>query len=371
MLFIISKNFKYKSNLKERISASGMTTQQTKRRIRVSIISKYLSWMIIRAIALITLFILMETAYRFGGFEIFGTTNTQDYAYLIMQKILLTLTAWFFLAFSKKIIIPATILTVSPALGKIVRDPTAAKKTNKSVAQYLTYLIYFITIGSIVLIWAYRFIGTWFSDLLGSGLVIMLTFILGLFSSSVLGNILGYAILSGTHEFKVGDRVQIGDSHGDITDIGFFFTHIRTIRDEIISIPNLGVMSKEIQNFSALQEVALFVQITLGYEVDKDHAQRTLIEAAQKTNGIISSSNKAPFVLLRELGPYSITYELNAYTDKPNQIAQIKSNLISNMLTDLKKAGIDTSPPTYIAIKREEKILPPTITQYIENQKPN
>jgi len=332
-----------------------MINRKTKQRIRVAIVGKYLGWIAIRVGALIAVFILLIIAYRFGGFELFGDEKRQLDIYYFFQNIILSLCVWFFLAFSKKIIIPVTLIMVSPALGKIIRDPIFAKKTNKSLSQYLTYIIYIIVIGTLILIWAYEIVGTWFAGILGSGLVIMLTFVLGLFSSSVLGNILGYAIIGGTHEFKVGDRVQIGDVHGDIIDIGFFFVHIKTIRDEIISIPNLTTMNKEIHNYSTMQDVALHVQVTLGYDVDKDYAQETLIEAAKKTSGILFLTDKAPFVLLQELGAYSITYDLNAYTNEPNRLAQIKSDLIGNMLTELKKAGISIATPTLLAIKGEEK----------------
>ena len=170
--------------------------------------------------------------------------------------------------------------------------------------------------------------------------MIMLTFILGLFSSSVLGNILGYAILSGTHEFKDGDRVQIGDGYGDVLKVGFFFTRIKTVKDEIISIPNLTVMNKDIHNFSALKDVLLYVPIHIWYDADKDIVQTTLIEAAHKTNGVMASPDKEPFVLLRELGPCAITYELNVHINEPCKYTQIKSDFISNMLTELKKAEL-------------------------------
>ncbi|MDR0492254.1 MAG: mechanosensitive ion channel family protein [Nitrososphaerota archaeon] len=290
-----------------------------------------------------------------GGFEFVRSEENQELVYLILQRVILSLTVWFFFAVSKKIIIPATLITVSPALGKVVHDRWSVKQTNKAITQYLTYAVYFITAGSLILIWTYHLIGTWFSDFLGSSLMIMLTFILGLFSSSVLGNVLGYAILSGTHEFKVGDRVQIGDGYGDVIKVSLFFTRIRTVKDEIISIPNLTVMNKEIHNFSVLQDILLYVPIYIGYDADKDIVQTTLIEAAHKTKGVMSSEDKAPFVLLRELGSCSITYELNVHIDEPYRFAQIKSDLISNMLTELKKAGINTSPPTYISIKRDQK----------------
>jgi small-conductance mechanosensitive channel len=97
------------------------------------------------------------------------------------------------------------------------------------------------------------------------------------------------------------------------------------------------------------------VQVTLGYDVDKDYAQTTLIEAALKTDGILFSADKSPFVLLRELGSYSITYEINAYIDEPNRLARIKSDLISNMITELKRAGIDIATPTIVTYKRRRK----------------
>ncbi|MDR0461588.1 MAG: mechanosensitive ion channel family protein [Nitrososphaerota archaeon] len=334
-----------------------MLTRQAKRRT-VAIVGKYLSWIVIRVCILVIAFILLTVTYNLGAFEAFGNESTQAKIYFFLQSVVLSFGAWFFLSLAKKIIIPVILIAVSPALGKIVHDTHYVKKANKSVTQYLTYTIYIITIGLLILIWAYELVGTWFADILGNGLVIMLTFILGLFSSSVLGNVLGYTILGGTHEFKVGDRVEIDGIYGDIVDCGFFFIHIRNIRDEIISIPNLTAMSKEIHNFSAMGEVALNVPVTLGYDVDKDYAQQTLIEAATKTTGILSPPNRAPFVLLRELGAYAITYELNAYTNECNRLVQVKSELISNMLVELKKAGITIATPTIITIKDEEKTLP-------------
>lgn len=254
-------------------------------------------------------------------------------------------------------IIPATVVSVSPAVGKIVRDRATVQKTNKSITRYLTYLVYVIVAIALVLIWAYTAVGTWVAEFLGNGLVILITFILGLFSSSVLGNVLGYAILGGTNEFKVGDRVKIGDTYGDILEIGVFFTRVGTIKDEVISIPNLTVMSKEIQNFSALKEVLIYQVVTLGYDIDKDQAINLMVGAAKRTSGILQNEGKAPFVLFRDLSNYSITYEINAYTDKPNLLIEIKSELISNLLDDFKKAGVEIMSPQHIAIRSSENTV--------------
>jgi hypothetical protein len=149
-----------------------MTTPQTKRRIRVSIISKYSRWVAIRVFVLIALFALEIVVYRFGGLDFFGEAETQERVYVILQRVLLSLVVWFFLECSKKIIIPAAIITCSSVLGKLVHDPASAKRTNKTLSRYLTYIVYFISIVSLVLIWTYHLIGPWVSSILGSSLVI-------------------------------------------------------------------------------------------------------------------------------------------------------------------------------------------------------
>ncbi len=183
-------------------------------------------------------------------------------------------------------------------------------------------------------------------------MIVALTFILGLFTSSVLGNVLAYTVLEGTNEFKTGDRVQIGESYGDIVEVGVFYTRIKTIKDEIISIPNLTVMNKEMKNFSALREVLIYVSITLGYDVDKDQAKTLLIESAEKTSGIVTTTDKKPFVLLKDLGNYAITYEINAYTNRPNAIITIKSDLIDNILSEFKKSHIEILSPFHVASRQ-------------------
>jgi small-conductance mechanosensitive channel len=298
-------------------------------------------------------FVVIETSYSAGLFTLLGTVENQLIAYAISRKIFLSLIVWFFLSISKRIIIPATIVTISPAIAKICRDPKSRKKTVNSTRRYITYLVYLITLIALILIWAYSFLGEWVAGVLGTGLVVTMTFVFGLFTSSVLGNVLAYTVLSGSSELQKGDRVQIGESYGDIEEVGLFFTRIRTIKDEMISVPNLSVMGKEIKNFSSLKNVLIYASLTLGYDVDKDQAKKILIESAEKTDDILTSKKNKPFVLLRDLGNFTITYEINAYTNKPNKLIRIKSDLIDNILTGFKKSGIDILSPSHFVLRQD------------------
>jgi small-conductance mechanosensitive channel len=307
-------------------------------------------------VILVALFIVLEAVFRFGFFEIVGSVANQTLVYSILQKVLFTLVVWFGLAVVQKIIIPTLIGAIQPTLSKLIREPTSRKRTFYSLGRYLTYGSYAVFIIAIAYIWAFTYVAAWVSGFLGTGLVITLTFVLGLFTSSVLGNVLAYLILDGTTEFRKGDRVQIGDSYGDIMETGFFFTRVKTIKDEIISIPNLTIMGKEVKNYSAMKAVLIYIQVTLGYDTDKDEAKRLLIESAESTKGILNNEEKKPFVLFRELGNYTVTYEINAYTDKPNDLINIKSELIDTILTNFKRADIEILSPSHVAVRNSTSL---------------
>ena len=63
--------------------------------------------------------------------------------------------------------------------------------------------------------------------------------------------------------------------------------------------------------------------------------------------GIVKKGRK-PFVLIRSLDQYYVTYELNAFTDKPNRMVEIYSNLHKNILDAFSKRGIKILSPTYV-----------------------
>lgn len=327
--------------------------QNSKKEDIGTLLKKHVFWFSLRLAVLIALTILLETAFGLRLLAFFGTEEIQSIVYQAFRNILFSLYVWFGLAIAKRFLVPIFTVAVSPAIGKVVREPEARSRTVESIRRYLTYLTYLIAVIALLVIWAYSYIGGWIIGFFGTGMIVALTFVLGLFTSSVLGNILAYSVLNSTTEFKTGDRVQIGETYGDVIEIGFFFTRIKTIKDEIISIPNLVIMGKEVKNFSSMKAVLIYVSVTLGYDVDKDEAKRLLIDCAEKTKGVLTGTNKKPFVLLRDLGNYAVTYEINAYTNRPNELVTIKSELIDNILSEFKKSNIEILTPAQIAVREK------------------
>lgn len=310
-------------------------------------------WVLSRVVLLVLLQLSLDTVDKLDWLSFLGAEAFEKLIYDVSKKVILTLYLWLFVAVFKKFIISVIVRLFSPIVDKFAHDPVNRSQSLEVIRRYLTYAIYIISVVVLINIWAYSYVGVWLAGTLGTGIAITLTFVLGLFTSSVLGNVLAYWVLSNVMEFKAGDRIQVGDAYGDVMSLGLFFTRIKTIKDETISIPNILVVGREIKNYSSLSSVLIHVSVTLGYDVDKEEAKSLLIKCAEATEGILLDENKRPFVLLTELDKYTVTYEINSYTDKPNKLIQIKSDLIDNILSGFKEAGVELLSPTYVSVKGE------------------
>ncbi len=185
---------------------------------------------------------------------------------------------------------------------------------------------------------------------------IFLGILFSLGSASVIGNILAGIILTYMQAFKTGDRVKIGDTFGDVIEKNLLITRIRTIKNEIITIPNSLVTGKHIINYSSnmLQEpLIIYTSLTLGYDIPWRKIHELLISAARETDGILQAPE--PFVLQKSLNDYSITYELNAYTDKPGTMAVLYSELHNKIQDKCREAGVDILSPMYAAVRDGNK----------------
>lgn len=171
-------------------------------------------------------------------------------------------------------------------------------------------------------------------------------------SSGSLSNIFAGLVLTYMRAFKIGDRVKIGDSVGDIIEKTLLVTRVRTIKNEDITIPNSTVLNSHTVNYStAAGEIGLIVHttVTIGYDVPWKHVHELLINAAADTDYIIS--NPKPFVLQTSLDDFYVSYQVNAYTKEPSKQALIYSSLHQNIQDKFNEGGVEIMSPHYKALR--------------------
>jgi len=184
----------------------------------------------------------------------------------------------------------------------------------------------------------------------GVGIFIGVLFSLG--STSAVANVVAGVILIYTRGFRVGDWVKIGDNMGEVTAQTMLATHVKTIRNEEIIIPNSVVLASFVTNYSLLAQnngLILHTSVTIGYDTPWRKVHELLIEAALKTKHILQTP--APFVLQNALENSYVQYEINAYTDQPLQMVYIYSDLHANIQDCFFAAGVEIMSPVYQSLR--------------------
>ncbi len=184
------------------------------------------------------------------------------------------------------------------------------------------------------------------------GISIFLGVLFSLGSTSIIANVVAGLILTYMYAFRMGDRVKIGETTGDVVEKTLLVTRIRTVKNVIVTIPNSMIMSSQIINYSSSlskENLILHTSVTLGYDVPWRLVHETLITAAGRSENLLKEP--APFVLQTGLDDYYVRYELNAYTDDPHSMARAYSQLHQNIQDSCNEAGIEILSPRYDALR--------------------
>ncbi|RYZ47509.1 MAG: mechanosensitive ion channel, partial [Sphingobacteriales bacterium] len=176
-------------------------------------------------------------------------------------------------------------------------------------------------------------------------------------SAGALGNVVAGLVLTYMRAFHIGDRVKIGEVSGDIIERSLLVTRIRTIKNEIISVPNSTVMSSHTVNYSSdagTNGLIIHTTVTIGYDIDWRRVYELLQKAAAKTK--LLETAPPPFILQVSLDDYYVSYQLNAYTKHPNKQAVIYSNLFEEIQDTFHEAGIEIMSPHFYALRDGHKM---------------
>ncbi len=222
-----------------------------------------------------------------------------------------------------------------------------------------TYRLVRVLIVALALVAAYPYIPGSGSPAF-QGISVFLGLLLSLSSSSAIGNIVAGTVLTYTGAFRVDDRVQIGDTTGDIVETSMLVTKVRTIKNVQVSIPNAVVLSSQVVNYSALaraQGLILHTGVTIGYDAPWRQVHALLIAAAGRTQGILE--HPKPFVLQTALNDFYVAYEINAFTSEPQRMVDIYSDLHANIQDAFNEAGVEIMSPHYGALRDGNHIAIP------------
>jgi small-conductance mechanosensitive channel len=221
-----------------------------------------------------------------------------------------------------------------------------------------TYKIARVAVVAFALVIAYPYIpGAESPAFKGVSLFIGVLFSLG--SSGAIANIVAGYMMTYRRAFKTGDRIRIGTAVGDVVETRLQVTHLRTVKNEEIVVPNSQILAGEVVNYSSLARergLILHTLVGIGYATPWRQVEAMLLQAAARTPGV--AREPGPFVLERELGAFAVTYELNVYCTDVQEMERHYAALHRNVLDVFNEYGVQIMTPAYERDPPAPQIVP-------------
>ncbi|WP_420316177.1 mechanosensitive ion channel domain-containing protein [Ekhidna sp.] len=192
------------------------------------------------------------------------------------------------------------------------------------------------------------------------GVSVFLGILFSLGSSSAIANAVAGLVITYMRPFRLGDRVKIGEVTGQVVEKTLLVTRVRTTKNEDITVPNAAILNGHTVNYTSSSKelgLVLHTSVTIGYDVPWRKVHELLIEAAVVTDGV--NISKEPFVLQTSLDDWYVAYQLNAFTDLPEQMPKIYSELHANIQDKFNAAGVEIMSPHYRAVRDGNAITIP------------
>lgn len=204
------------------------------------------------------------------------------------------------------------------------------------------------------------------------GITVFVGLLVTLGSSSAIANMVSGLVITYMRPYQIGHRVKIGDVSGDVVEKNLLVTRIKTIKNEIVTVPNSKVMAAESINYSLSSNeyggLIIHSEVTIGYDVNWRLVHRMLKTAAGKTPLI--KEDPPPFVLQTALDDYYVRYQVNAYTESPQDQANIYSDMHALIQDEFARAGVEIMSPHYRANREGPSTIPDLPSNNIKPNEP-
>ncbi len=201
-------------------------------------------------------------------------------------------------------------LWIIKIIVRSIRKGLDKGKMDESLKPFLTSMIG-ITLKVLLIISVLGMLGvqmTSFIAIIGAaGLAI------GMALSGTLQNFAGGVMILLFKPFKVGDFIKAQGYAGTVKEIQIFNTILNTPDKQTVIIPNGGLATGSLTNFSTEPQRRVDWTFGIGYGDDYDKAKAVLMKLISEDSRILKDPE--PFIALAELGDSSVNLTVRAWVN--------------------------------------------------------
>ncbi|MGJ8690818.1 MAG: mechanosensitive ion channel family protein [Gammaproteobacteria bacterium] len=170
---------------------------------------------------------------------------------------------------------------------------------------------------------------------------LVLTALIALSSTTLVANAMAGLLLRIVNSFQPGDYIRVGDHFGRVSERGLFHTEVQTEDRDLLTLPNMHLITHAVTVVHKTGTI-ISATLTLGYDVHHKRVEKLLKQSAE------DAELQDPFVHIRELGDYSISYRVGGRLEDIDGLITARSRLRACMLDSLHGDDIEIVSPSFM-----------------------
>ena len=151
-------------------------------------------------------------------------------------------------------------------------------------------------------------------------------------------NFMGGIMLLIFKPIEVGEFIEVDGDKGTVTEVGIFYTQLRTADNLVVTIPNKTMIDTTITNYSRNDTRRVDIVVGVAYDSDVELVRSTIL-------GVIAANDKAltdpaPFVRITDMGDSSLDFSVRVWC-KSSDFGALRSDLLESINAAFESAGIE------------------------------
>ena len=170
----------------------------------------------------------------------------------------------------------------------------------------------------------------------GSGFIAL---VFGFAGQNFLSGIIAGMSLQINRPYKVTDWLKVGDTYGEVMEINWRSTRLRTNDGIYLDIPNNEIVKSTIVNLHYPTEVhAMRIRVGVDYNVPPNRVKDALTRAAQSAMNVLPEPKVRVFLV--DFSDHAMTYEIKYYMGNHARINETNDAVRTNVWYELKRQRI-------------------------------
>jgi small-conductance mechanosensitive channel len=162
---------------------------------------------------------------------------------------------------------------------------------------------------------------------------------------AIVSNFVAGLILLLEQPLKLGDRIEVGGTFGDVVQLRGRSTWIQTNDNVVIIVPNSEFINQRVINWTANdRQVRIAMPVGVSYGSDPSMVRELLARVATQHPDVLESP--APEIIFQDFGDSSLDFELRIWTIRQVQTPQrLKSDLYFAIFKAFREHGVEIPFP--------------------------